>query len=152
MRIIAALVFALGLGCKQEAKRASPFALMASACSHKDLGCPRAILYVGDLEASQRYYRDKLGFKIDWAYGEPPDFGAVSRGDTQLFMCEKCQGHAGSWVWVFTPNVDRLHAELVRRGATIKAPPADKPWGVREMQVADLDGNVLRLASPIDEH
>jgi len=36
----------------------------------------------------------------------------------------------------------------VRRGATIKSPPDDKPWGVREMQVADLDGNVLRLASP----
>ena len=40
-----------------------------------DLGCPRSILYVDNLAASQRYYRDKLGFKIDWTDGDPPDFG-----------------------------------------------------------------------------
>jgi catechol 2,3-dioxygenase-like lactoylglutathione lyase family enzyme len=139
--------------CKRDTERASPLAAEARACSqgdHGDLGCPRAILWVADLAASQQYYRDKLGFRIDWSYGEPPDFGAVSRGHTQLFMCERCQGHAGSWLWVFTPDVDRLYRELVDRGAIIKSPPADKPWGVREMHVGDPDGNMLRIGSPIE--
>ena len=148
IRLALALSLATLFACNREqAHRAPPIAQLAEAC-HKEFGCPRPILYVHSLDASQRYYRDKLGFHIDWTDGDPPDFGAVSRGDTQLFMCQKCQGHAGGWVWVFTPDIDRLHDELVRRGATIKAPPEDKPWGVREMQVADLDGNVLRLASP----
>ena len=38
---------------------------------------------------------------------------------------------------------------LVRRGAKVQARPENKPWGVREMQVADPDGNVLRGGSPI---
>lgn len=138
----------LVIGCKHDTKH--PYAQTARACAESgDLGCPRAILYVDDLAASQRYYRDKLGFKIDWTDGDPADFGAVSRGDAQIFMCQRCQGHAGSWLWVFTPDVDRLYQELVRRGAMIKAPPANKPWGVREMQVGDPDGNTMRIGSPI---
>jgi catechol 2,3-dioxygenase-like lactoylglutathione lyase family enzyme len=143
-----ALLFA---GCKHEPERVH-LAEVARACAKDgDLGCPRTILYVDDLRASQRYYRDKLGFKIDWTDGDPPDFGSVSRSDMQLFLCQRCQGHPGSWLWVFTPDVDRLHRELVKRGAIIKAPPANKPWRVREMQVADPDGNVLRIGSPIDD-
>jgi len=148
---VATLCVAL-LGCKRSDHHASPLADVARSCAHGDLGCPRAILYVDDLAASQRYYVDKLGFKLDWTDGDrdPVGFASVSRGDTQLFMCHRCQGNPGSWLWVYTPDVDRLHEELVRRGAIIKAPPDDKSWGVREMQVADLDGNVLRIGSPID--
>ncbi len=150
VRIWLILVLAIA-ACKRGSHDVNPLAETAAACTHGDLGCPRTILYVHDLAASQRYYRDQLGFHIDWTDGDPPDFGAVTRGDTQLFMCERCQGHPGSWIWVTTPDVDRLHAELVKRGAIIKSPPEDKPWRVREMQVADPDGNVLRVGTPIKE-
>jgi len=52
---------------------------------------------------------------------------------------------------LFTRDVDRLHEEFVRRNAIIKLPPTNMPWGMREMQVADPDGNVMRFASSIDE-
>jgi len=138
-------------GCKHHDRERPAMAQLAKACHAGDLGCPRTILYVSNLAASQRYYQDRLGFTIDWAYGDPPDFGAVHRGDTQLFMCQQCQGHPGSWLWVFTPNVDKLYDELKRRGAIIKEPPQDRPWGAREMVVADPDDNSLRLASPLDD-
>ena len=48
-----------------------------------------------------------------------------------------------------TPDVDKLYGELVERGALVRAKPENKPWGMREMQVADLDGNVMRIGSPI---
>jgi catechol 2,3-dioxygenase-like lactoylglutathione lyase family enzyme len=146
------LLVAMVVGCKGHPDRAAPLAELAQTCTQRgDLGCPRPILHVRDLAASQRYYRDQLGFKLDWTDGEPPDFASVTRGGTQLFMCLRCQGNPGSWLWVTTPDVDRLHAELVERGAHIKATPANMPWGVREMQVVDPDGNVLRIASPIKE-
>src|SRR5678816_2385057 len=143
----ALLTLLLLTACKHHEHDPAAMAQLAKSCHAGDLGCPRTILYVSDLAASQRYYQDQLGFKIDWSYGEPPDFGAVHRGDTQLFMCQQCQGHPGSWLWIFTPHVDKLYDELKQRGAIIKEPPQDRPWGVREMQVADPDGNTLRLAS-----
>jgi catechol 2,3-dioxygenase-like lactoylglutathione lyase family enzyme len=141
------LILALA-ACRRAPTHDDNLAAMVAACTGKDLACPRPILYVGSLAASQQYYRDKLGFHIDWTDGDPPDFGAVTRGDTQIFMCERCQGHPGGWMFIMTPDVDKLHAELVRRGARIKAVPENKPWGVREMQVTDPDGNVLRIAGP----
>jgi catechol 2,3-dioxygenase-like lactoylglutathione lyase family enzyme len=138
-------------GCKRTGEHNDRLIEEARACLRQgDLSCPRPILSVASLHASQRYYREALGFKIEWEHGEPPDFGAVSRGDSVLFMCQGCQGNPGSWLMIFTRDVDRLHAELVGRGAIIKRPPQNMPWGMREMQVADPDGNVIRFGSAID--
>jgi lactoylglutathione lyase len=148
MRHLLALALVLA-ACGRSHEDHAPLAAMTRACSAKDLGCPRPILYVSNLDASIAYYRDRLGFHFDWTDGDPPDFAAVTRGETQIFMCQRCQGHAGSWLWIATHDVDELHTELVRRGAVIKALPENKPWGVREMQVSDPDGNVLRIGSPV---
>jgi catechol 2,3-dioxygenase-like lactoylglutathione lyase family enzyme len=140
------------LGCKKEVEKRSPLAEAARACSDEsELSCPRPILNVRSLEASQRYYRDALGFKVDWAYGDPPDFGSVSRGHGVLFMCQGCQGTPGAWVMMFTPDVDALHDEVRRKGALIRMPPTNMPWGLREMHVSDPDGNVLRFGTGIDD-
>jgi hypothetical protein len=88
-----------------------------------------------------------LGFKLDWEYGDPPDFGSVSRGDAVFFLCQGCPATAGAWTMIFVHDIDRLHDELVGRKAIIKMPPTNMPWGLREMQVADPDGNVLRFGS-----
>jgi catechol 2,3-dioxygenase-like lactoylglutathione lyase family enzyme len=151
MRMLLVMVVVM-VGCGREPARdehAAMAAALRSCGSGKDLGCPRPILYVSSLDASIQYYRERLGFTFDWTDGEPPDFASVTRGDTQIFMCQRCQGHPGGWIWVTTPDVDKLYADLVRRGAKIQARPENKPWGVREMQVADPDGNVLRIGSPI---
>jgi catechol 2,3-dioxygenase-like lactoylglutathione lyase family enzyme len=142
---LAVLLLALAPGCKGRDR--PPLAKMARAePQHGGMSHSIPIFTVGDLRASQSYYRDKLGFEVLWDYGDPPDFGAVGRGDARVFMCQRCQGHPGAWIMIFTHDVDALHAELVRRGAVIKMPPADMPWHLREMQVADPDGNVIRFA------
>ncbi|HKE15248.1 MAG TPA: glyoxalase superfamily protein [Kofleriaceae bacterium] len=149
--IIVAVLAAAGLpGCKRESR--SPLLDAARACTAKgsDLSCPRPIFSVRDLRASTRYFHDVLGFHVDWEYGEPPDFASVSRGDAVIFMCMGCQGSPGAWTMMFSPDVDRLHDELRRRKAIIQMPPTDMPWHVREMRVADPDGNVLRIGTGID--
>ncbi len=149
-RTLLAVIAVLGTaGCKGEPKQ-SPFVEAARACHDSEVACPRPILAVRSLKASQAYYRESLGFKLDWDYGEPPDFGSVSRGDGVLFLCEGCQGAGGTWVFLFTRDVDRLHEEFRRNKAIINMPPTDMPWGLREMQVADLDGNVMRFASAVE--
>ena len=49
-------------------------------------------------------------------------------------------------------DVDALHKEYQASGADITQPPTDKPWGMREMLVKDIDGHVLRIGQPIHEH
>jgi catechol 2,3-dioxygenase-like lactoylglutathione lyase family enzyme len=136
------------LGCGRERRLAE----VARAC-HDDaeLSCPRPIFNVASLAASQRYYRDALGFKLDWQDGDPPDFASVSRGHAVLFLCQGCQGTPGAWTMVFAEDVDKLHREYAGKKALIRMPPRDMPWGVREMHVSDVDGNVLRIGTGIED-
>ena len=46
---------------------------------------------------------------------------------------------------IFVQDVDALYEDYQRRGAIIREPPTDYPWGVREMNVEDLDGHRLRV-------
>src|SRR5688572_14261580 len=136
-------------GCKSE--RPSRLLEAARATSHKgELSHAIPIFSVGSLPRSQQYYRDALGFNVDWEDGEPPSFGAVSRGETVLFLCQGCQGNPGAWVMVFAHDVERLHRQFAATKALVKMPPTDMPWKLREMHIADLDGNVIRFASRMD--
>ncbi len=137
------------VGCKSSEPRESPFIAEAKRCGARgaEMECARPIIRVASLKASQQYYRDALGFKVDWDHGDPPTFGSVSRSDFVLFMCESCQSTAGAWSMTFMKSIDAYYEELKKREAIIKQPPTDMPWGLREMHVADLDGNVIRFAS-----
>lgn len=121
----------------------------AARASHEEeeLSSARPILNVNDLQASFRYYRDELGFHIDWEHGEPADFGSVSRGETIVFLCEGCQGTPGAWLMVFARDVDALYDEYADTDARIRMAPKNMPWGIREMHVSDLDGNVIRFGT-----
>lgn len=102
------------------------------------------ILPVADLGTSLDYYVRVLGFTIDWR----DDMGtaSVSRERCSLMLCQGDQGHAGAWVWIGVGDADALHDELKARGAIVRHAPTNYPWA-RELQIADLDGNVLRLGS-----
>src|SRR5262245_13015762 len=90
------LVAVTAVACRGDDRTRSPMAQVASELAHdSELSCPRPIFTVGELAASTRYYREALGFKLDWDYGEPPDFASVSRGDGVLFLCRGCQGQGG---------------------------------------------------------
>ncbi len=148
MRIALAAAL-LTVACSGKSERESALVAEAKRCTAKgaEMTCARPIVRVENLKASQAYYRDKLGFKVDWDHGDPPTFGAVSRSELVLFQCEQCQGGAGAWTMTFMSNIDAYHEELKKRGAIIQMPPTDMPWGLREMHVADPDGNVIRFGS-----
>lgn len=102
------------------------------------------ILRVSDFDAAIAYYVDVLGFTLEWSMGR---FGSVRRGEAALMLCEGSQGCAHTWVWIGVSDADALHDELRSRGARIRNPPNNYPWGSRELHVTDVDGHVLRLGA-----
>jgi catechol 2,3-dioxygenase-like lactoylglutathione lyase family enzyme len=117
--------------------------------------CVIPILNVKNFAASMDYYVNKLGFSKKWDWGSPPTFGCVTRGKIELFFCEGAQGQPGTWMSIFMDDVDALYDEYKSRGAIIRQPPTNMPWGVREMNVEDPDGHRFRMGSdstgPVDE-
>ena len=69
------------------------------------------------------------------------------RDTVRIFLSQNAQGAPGTWISIFVHDVDALYDDYVRRGAIIRQPPTNFPWGVREMNVEDIDGHRLRLGS-----
>ena len=114
------------------------------------------ILFVRDVPASAAFFRDTLGFAIDFLHGTPPFYGAVSRGGACLhlrFVHEPVFSDAASReeslivATIETDDVLALFAEFQARGAVIAQAPVKQPWGGTELQVRDLDGNAIAFVS-----
>lgn len=112
--------------------------------------CPE--VPVEDLARASAYYRDRLGFAVDWA-DEGIGLAGVSRDDARLFLAGASyragMGNPGPiTLWLNLASraeVDALHREWAGAGATIAAPPALKPYKLYEFFAEDVDANVLRV-------
>lgn len=105
-----------------------------------------AVFTVRDIGASLAYYRDKLGFDVAFEYGTPTFYAGVCSGDVSLHLraASRFESQPGQGaVSIFVDDVDVLHADVVRRGARVLKAPQDYDYGLRDFDVADLDGNML---------
>ncbi|MCC7406615.1 MAG: VOC family protein, partial [Phycisphaeraceae bacterium] len=91
---------------------------------------------VDDLEKSIAYYRDKLGFTVDFTYGG--FYAGLRRDAAELHlkhapktmadrMHRRHNEHLDASVAV--KGIDALCAELQQRGAQIIKPLENRPWG-----------------------
>jgi uncharacterized glyoxalase superfamily protein PhnB len=109
--------------------------------------CDAATVFVArDVVRTAEYYRDVLGFKIEFLYGEPAFYAGVERDGVIIHLqaaseTKRQPGHGA--VNVFVTEVDALYEELKSRGANILKPPQDYPYGMRDFDVHDVDGNHL---------
>jgi uncharacterized glyoxalase superfamily protein PhnB len=103
-------------------------------------GQPTPELPVEDVERAQQHYRDALGFEIGWLY-PGGDIGAVSRDEVAIFFRRRVRPFEPAVHWVFAAELDATYQELRSRGAQIVEPLEQKPWGLRQFTVEDIDGN-----------
>ena len=111
------------------------------------------ILNVKSVEASIEHYTSVLGFRKEWdwpAEDEDKSFASISNGRARLYLAENNQGARPVWIYYGVDDVDALHEDYLAAGAEIRQEPTDRPWGAREMLVADLDGHVLRIGGPVE--
>lgn len=112
--------------------------------------CPE--IPVLKLAAALAYYRDRLGFTVDWS-DEQLGLAGLSRGATRMFMTtaeyRSVLGNRGPLVlWLNLSDraeVDALYAEWKAAGADIAAPPEAMPSKLYEFYTQDLDGNYFRV-------
>ena len=97
-------------------------------------------LPVADVERAQQHYRDALGFEIGWLY-PGNEIGAVSRRNVAIFFRKRTPPFEAAVHWVFADDIDATYEELKSSGANIIEPLEQKPWGLRQFTVEDLDGN-----------
>lgn len=114
------------------------------------------ILFVRDVPASAAFFRDKLGFEIDFLYGEPPFYGAVSRDEVCIHLrCIRQPNFAELaarevsliLATIEVSDVYALFKEFEGRGAEFPQTPTQQAWGGTDFHVRDPDGNVISFVT-----
>jgi len=104
------------------------------------------VFVVQDVLRSVEHYCDILGFHTQFTYGEPTFYAGVERDDLVIHLqaaseTKRQPGHGA--VYVFVTDVDALYQELQSRGARTLNEPKDYPYGMRDFNINDIDGNQL---------
>ncbi|MGP4090583.1 VOC family protein [Streptomyces sp. KR55] len=114
-------------------------------------------LFVEDLEATKRFYRDV--FRLPVTY-EDNNSAVFSFGNTIINLLQSTAAHeligparvaapdAGSRVQLTLPvdDVDAMCKELTTRGVTLLNGPMDRPWGIRTASFKDPGGHIWEIA------
>ena len=109
--------------------------------------CDAATVFVvQDVLRSVEHYRAVLGFHTEFTYGQPTFYAGVERDGVVIHLqaaseTKRQPGHGA--VNVFVTDVDALYQELKSRGARTLNEPKDYPYGMRDFDIHDLDGNQL---------
>jgi lactoylglutathione lyase len=119
-------------------------------------------IFVQDLPRMVSFYRDVLGFEIDWDGAGP--YAEFKHEGIRFSMYERAQlpgllgqtpaypdGLNGTFELAIdlptSADVDREYERIVSAGGLPIYAPRDEPWGMRSSMVADPEGNLIEIGS-----
>ncbi len=115
------------------------------------------VLPVSDIEATLAYYQEKLGFTVDFVYGDPPSHAGVSRGEwtahgvrIQFTLADDPSAirPSGQLYMMVGADIEHLYNTYCANGVHIRNTLQNQPWGMREFRIEDHNGYVLRFGTP----
>lgn len=129
----------------------------ASPLAAGNLGIGAITLFVEDLDAARRFYRDVFGLPVHFE----DDASAVFKfGDTLVNLLRAtdakdliepaivayAEAGARMQLTIEVDDVDATCAELQRRGVQMLNGPIDRPWGIRTAAFRDPGGHIWEIA------
>ncbi|WP_429095117.1 VOC family protein [Aminobacter sp. BE322] len=119
-----------------------------------------AQLFVADMAVSCAFFTERLGFAVDFAYGEPPFYAQIVRDHARIalrLVCEpvfvgdiRRREHllSASITVATASEIKELFAEFHAAGVAFHQTLRKEPWGARNFIVLDPDGNLILFAGP----
>ena len=116
------------------------------------------VISVANVQASAEFFKNILGFSIDFLHGKPPFYGSVTRDGACVHLkfvhepvvavgAQDRDGFITAFIEV--ENVKALYAEYLTSGAIFDQRLKKQAWGGRDFVVRDLDGNGLCFVGPV---
>lgn len=127
---------------------------VASSERDRNFYALRPVLPVINIEETIAFYRAKLGFELEYCYGDPPTAAGVSKGQwssetvkIRFIMSEEEIRPSGYLYIVVGADIDGLHEAYHKVGVQIDFEPRIGNGGGREFQIVDNNGHKLRFGT-----
>jgi predicted enzyme related to lactoylglutathione lyase len=115
----------------------------------------RVLVHPTDFERSFRFYAESLGLHVYRQWGSGSTMGVVfflGGGFLELSGSSATGASESVALWLQVRDVGAFGQELGEAGVDIIELPADKPWGLREMQIRDPDGLSIMIVEVPETH
>jgi uncharacterized glyoxalase superfamily protein PhnB len=108
------------------------------------------VLRVSNTEAALQFYRDTLGFTVEFQYD---DYLGLQLDQAGLHLCQPAPGKlaGGGTVYVFCDEVDTYFGIIRGRGAKPATEPCNQFYGMRDFVIHDPDGNQLSFGCSLEK-
>jgi len=112
------------------------------------------VLLVTNIQETVDYYCHQLGFHVDYLWGDPPIFGAVSYGEWsthtvriqfRAIQPNGARSTGGEMYILIEPEIQSLYDQYQFQGVTILKELALQPWGMQEFAIQDCNGYIIRF-------
>lgn len=113
-------------------------------CERHHTGLP-----VSDVMAAVDFYTERLGFKLGFTWGEPVSMAGVNLGEAQVFLERGTPNPDGCTLYFVVGDADELFEFQSQNDVEVVATPEDKPYGLRDFRVKDLNGYQLAFGHHI---
>jgi catechol 2,3-dioxygenase-like lactoylglutathione lyase family enzyme len=136
----------------EEAKQALPRPILTSISAQ---------LFVTDIQASCKFFTEKLGFTVDFVYGDPPFYAQVTRDNAHLSFrhmdepvfagdIREREGLLSASITVATSaEINQLFQTYQAHNVGFQQTLKNEPWGATTFVVADPDGNLILFPGPV---
>lgn len=121
----------------------------------KNIQAVACVLVVSDIHRSAAFYQEKLGFRVEQIWGDPPGFAiADAPGGAIMLKQSVSEADAGTtrpnhkevgdlWdAYIWVKNLEPVLADLKNRGTEVTE-PFETVYGCTEMTVNDPDGYII---------
>ena len=120
-----------------------------SAPPHVECEQQHPSLFVADIATAVAYYTEKLGFSLNFTWGDPPSMAGLMLDKVQIFLERGSPSPQGSAVYFVVGDADELLAFHRANGVEVVEPADDREYGMRDYAVHDLHGYRLSFGHPI---
>ena len=115
------------------------------------------IMSVPSVSQAIEFYRDKLGFHVEFMHGDPPAVARLYRSDwsgpgarVQVQASRGPMTLSGFTLYFEVGSgIDALCDQFRQRGALIERGPETMAWGRRQFALRDCNGVLLQFATPV---
>ena len=119
-----------------------------------------AQLFVANIKSSCDFYTSKLGFAVEWVYGDPPFYGQVFRDNARLALrmvfepvfagdVRKREHLLSASITVGSSHeIEQLFLSYQAAGVFFHQALKKEPWGAKTFIVSDPDENLILFAGP----
>jgi Glyoxalase/Bleomycin resistance protein/Dioxygenase superfamily len=119
-----------------------------------------AQLFVANIKSSCDFDTNKLGFALEFIYGDPPFYGQITRDNARLALrlvfepvfagdVREREHLLSASITVAAANeIEQLFLSYQAAGVSFHQALKKEPWGARTFIVSDPDENLILFAGP----